>query len=415
MTMLRSLLGIFIFLGLLLAWSASPSWGSTTDTADETLILIALDGFRWDYIDDQITPNLARLASEGVRSEGLIPVYPSKTFPSLYSIATGLYPGNHGIISNNMYDREMDEEFHLSDRSAVEDSRWWGGEPIWVTAEKQGMWTATLFWAGSEASIGGVQPRFWRRFDPSVTFEERVEQVLRWLDLPTEERPRLVALYFEEPNSTSHEFGPDSPQTRQAVRIVDARVGDLVEGLRRLGLEDHVNLVIVSDHGFAETAPERVVILDDFVELIEGEVFESGAILQIFPQAGRRELIYRALEGAHPHLAIYLADEIPDRYHLKQSPRVPPILGVPQVGWKVGTRQRFETWQADFGLGDHGQDPEDERLHGIFVANGPAFRSGVTLDRFENVEIYNLLASVLELQPAPNDGTPGKLSSILDR
>lgn len=411
MTVFRS---IGIFLVLLIAWIASSGCASTA-AVEESLILISLDGFRWDYIDGQMTPNLARLASEGVRSEGLIPVYPSKTFPSLYSIATGLYPGNHGIISNNMYDREMDEEFHLSDRTAVEDPRWWGGEPIWVTAEKQGLPTATMFWAGSEAAIDGVQPRFWRRFDTSVTFEERVEQVLQWLDLPTEERPRLVALYFEEPNETSHKYGPDSPENRQAIRLVDARVGDLVEGLRRRGLEDHVNLIIVSDHGFAETSPDRVVVLDQFVELMEGEVLESGAILQIFPKAGRRALIYSALKGAHPHLSIYLAEEIPDRYHLKQSPRVPPILGVPEVGWEVGTKQGFEALQGDFILGDHGQDPEDPRLHGIFLANGPAFRSGVTLERFENVEIYNLLASVLDLHPAPNDGTPGRLSSILDR
>ncbi len=387
---------------------------SSATATKQSLILISVDGFRWDYIDKQNTPNLARLAAQGVRAEGLIPVYPTKTFPCHYSIVTGLYPGNHGIISNNILDREMNAEFHLADRISLLDPRWWGGEPIWATAEKQGLVTATMFWPGSELEIGGVRPTFWFHYDPTITFEERVEQVLEWLDLPAAERPRLITLYFEEPNEASHEYGPESQQTWRVNQELDARIGDLVDGLRQRGLRNQVNLIVVSDHGFAETDPNRIVLLDDYVELEEGEVFELGAILQIFPKAGRRELIYEALKGAHPNLAIYLSEEIPDRYHLKQNPRTPPILGVPDAGWEVVTRRYWEDHEADFTKGDHGQDPLNPILHGIFVANGPVFRSGLTIERFELVEIYNLMTSVLELEPAPNDGESGKLDAILE-
>lgn len=380
---------------------------------DPILILISLDGFRWDYLDLVETPNLNRLASGGVRAEGLIPVYPSKTFPSHYSLVTGLHPGHHGIISNNMYDSEMDSEFHLYNREAVGDGRWWGGEPIWVAAERQGLLSACLFWPGSEAEIAGFRPTHWEPYDGSKPYEIRIDQVLGWLDLPAKQRPRMMTLYFQDPNDTSHIHGPEAPETFASIRTVDARIGDLVSGIDKRGLSDRVNLIIVSDHGMAEISPERFVYLDDHVELEEGELFEDGSIVQIYPREGREDLIYEALHRANPHLAIYRRAEIPERYHMRESPRTPPLLGVPDVGWEVtvrGTARELELLRLK---GDHGQDPADPRMQGLFIAYGPAFRSGQTVDRLESVEIYNLMTSVLSLEAAPNDGDPAALQPIL--
>jgi len=377
------------------------------------VILVSLDGFRWDYLDLVETPHLNRLAEGGVRAEGLIPVYPSKTFPSHYSIVTGLYPGNHGIISNNMYDSGMDAEFHLDDRTAVEDSRWWGGEPIWVTAESQGVQSATLFWPGSETEIGGFRPTDWRPYDESMTFESRVDQVLEWLDRGKKRRPQLITLYFEYPNDVSHVYGPEAPESFASIREVDARIGDLLTGIGRRRLAKSVNLIIVSDHGMAEVGPERVVILEDFVDLQDGEVFEDGTILQIYPQEGRLDLIYEALRGADPHLAIYKREEIPERYHLREGVRTPPLLGVPDVGWEISASRDLSTHRATALKGDHGQDPADPRMHGLFIAHGPAFRSGLVIDRIESIHLYNLMAAVLGLEPAPNDGQPEILRQIL--
>ena len=381
---------------------------------EPVLILVSLDGFRWDYLDLVETPNLRRLAAGGVRAEGLIPVFPSKTFPSHYSLVTGLYPGHHGIISNNMIDAGMGSEFHLYDRGAVEDPRWWGGEPIWATAEKQGVTAATLFWPGSETKVAGVRPSYWRRFDKSLAFEERVETVLAWLDLPLTESPRLITLYFEYPNDVSHDYGPEAPESFAAVREVDARIGDLMAGLEERGLTDVVNLVVVSDHGMAEISLQRTIFLDDHVDLKPGEVFEQGALLQVYPNRGRRKKLYKALTQVSDHLTIYRRKEIPERYHLRHASRTPPILGVPDVGWVVATGEVHDSEERARLKGDHGQDPRDPRMHGIFIAHGPAFRSGLVIDRLESVAISNLLAALLNLVPAPNDGTPGTLDPILN-
>lgn len=392
-----------------LAWVVLAGCGSP----DPILILVSLDGFRWDYLDLVETPNLNRLADEGVRAEGLIPVFPSKTFPSHYSIVTGLYPGHHGILSNNMIDPALEEEFHLHNRAAVGDGRWWGGEPIWVTAEDQGLISACLFWPGSEAEIAGHRPTHWEPYNGDKPFEVRVEQVLGWLDLPQAERPRLITLYFEYPNDISHHYGSEAPETFASVREVDARIGDLVAGIEERGLSDRVHLIVVSDHGMAEVGPERIVYLDDYVQLGEGEVFEDGAFLQIHLGEGREEEIYRSLKGASPHLAIFRRDEIPERFHLRDNPRIPAILGVPEVGWEVtirGTRREAEILTL---RGDHGQDPADPRMHGIFIAHGPLLRSGLRLDRVDTVDVYGLMTSILGLEPAPNDGKPDVLHSIL--
>lgn len=406
MKILRAFLATALFFLSTVGFAAKP---------DPILILVSLDGFRWDYLDRGESPHLQRLAADGVRATGLIPVFPSKTFPSHYSIVTGLYPGHHGIISNNMIDPELEAEFHLHDRAAVEDPRWWGGEPIWVTAERQGVLAATLFWPGSETAVGGVRPTHWLRFDRQMRFEARVDRVLEWLDKPEHVRPRLIALYFEFPNDVSHRHGPDAAETMASIREVDARIGDLVAGIEERGLWDRVQLVVVSDHGMAEVDPERIIYLDRFVRLKEGELFEDGALVQIYPRRGREEKILRALEGADPHLQIYRRAEIPARYRLRDNPRTPPILGVPDVGWEVAYGGTERAREIRMMGGDHGQDPADPRMHGLFVAKGISFRRGLVIDRFESVDIYNLLADILGLEPVPNDGDPTTLRSVLVR
>lgn len=411
---LAELVRIFT-LALLVACSPLGSGRLAAAQLEPILVLVSLDGFRWDYLDLVETPNLRQLAADGVRAEGLIPVFPSKTFPSHYSIATGLYPGNHGIISSNMVDSDLGAEFHMWDRAAVEDPRWWDGEPIWVTAEKQGVAAATLFWPGSETEVAGVRPSHWQRYDENLPFESRVEQVLSWLDLPVEERPRMITLYFEYPNDVSHHYGPEAPETFSAVREVDARLGDLVAGVEARGLSNVVNLVVVSDHGMAEVSLERTIFIDDHIDFKPGEVFDQGALLQVYPRPGRKGKLYKELSQVSDHLTVYRRKEIPERYHMRHKSRTPPILGVPDVGWEVATHKVYVADERSLIKGDHGQDPSDPRMHGIFIANGPAFRSGLVIDRLESVEIYNLLAAVLNLEPAQNDGTPGGLNHILDR
>ncbi|MGD8328485.1 MAG: ectonucleotide pyrophosphatase/phosphodiesterase [Acidobacteriota bacterium] len=374
--------------------------------------MISLDGFRWDYPQLTETPNLDALAAAGVQAEKLIPVFPSKTFPSHYSTVTGLYPGDHGIVSNNMRDPRWKGEFHLGTEELFK-SRWWGGEPIWTTAHHNGLVTASYFWPGSDVVINGDRPDYYYAYDGGVPYEERVDQVLAWLDLPADERPSFITLYFADPNDTAHELGPEAPGALAAARRVDAMIGRLVDGLRQRGLLESTDVVVTSDHGMALMSPDRVILLDDYVELSDDEVFEAGAFVQIYPAEGREAEVLTALQGANPHLEVWARDEIPERYHLRGNPRLAPIIGIPDVGWTATTRAAAKKPYGRFLLGNHGGDPLDPDMAGIFIAAGPTFASGKRVPPFENVEIYNILARALGIEPAPNDGDLSRVEGVL--
>jgi len=379
---------------------------------DHAVILISLDGFRQDYQQLTETPNLDALAAAGVQAERLIPVFPSKTFPSHYSTVTGLYPGHHGIVSNNMRDPHWEGEFHLGTEELFK-SRWWGGEPIWTTAHHHGLVTASYFWPGSDVVIDGDRPDYYYAYDGAVPYEERVDQVLAWLELPAGERPSFITLYFADPNDTAHQLGPEAPEALAAVRRVDDMIGRLVEGLRQRGLLETTDIVVTSDHGMALMSPQRVIMLDDYVDLSDDEVFEAGAFVQIYPADGREAEILAALQDAHPHLEVWDRDEIPERYRLRGNPRLAPIIGIPDVGWTATTRAAAQQDWGRFLLGNHGGEPLNPDMAGIFIAAGPSFAQGTSVAPFENVEIYNILAHALDIEPAPNDGDLSRVQGVL--
>lgn len=296
-------------------------------------------------------------------------------------------------------------------REEVEHPRWWGGEPIWVTAMRQGVASGVYFWPGSEAPVGGVRPSWWFPYDGSVSWEARVEAALGWLALPAAERPGFVALYFEEPNETGHRFGPDAPEVTGAIRRVDALLGSLLDSLAARGVE--ANVLVVSDHGMSATDPTRTIGLDDLVELYPDEVFETGAVGQIYPRSGREPAIFAALEGAHPQLAVYRRGAIPERLHLDDSPRTPPILLVPSPGWEVTTREQRARPDWRLVPGDHGWDPADPEMQGIFYAAGPGLARGRRLGAVEAVDLYALMCRLLALEPAPNDGDWARVAPAL--
>ncbi len=375
------------------------------------LVLVSFDGFRWDYAGRTETPVLDRLAAAGARAERLIPVFPSKTFPGHYSVATGLYPGHHGIISNNMRDPGWPETFRLAAREEVQNGRWWGGEPVWVTAEREGLRAGVYFWPGSEAPVGGTRPHWWSAYDDTVAWETRVDAALEWLTLPVAERASFVALYFEEPNNAGHANGPDAPETAAAVRRADAILGRLLDGLAERGVD--ANVLVVSDHGMAQNDLSRVIVLDDYVTLFPDEIFEFGAIGQIFPRPGREDELFAALEHAHPQLDVYRRGAVPERLHLFDHPRVPPILLSPAVGWEVVPRAVVDEGASRMIAGDHGFDPAHPDMHGIFYAAGPGIARGVQLQAVEQVDIYALVCRLLGIEPAANDGVWQRVSGAV--
>ncbi len=378
-----------------------------------TVILVSLDGFRWDYPEKYATPNLDRIAGRGLRAEALIPVFPTKTFPNHYTQVTGLYPERHGIVGNTMYDPQTGASFSLSDREAVADARWWGGEPLWVTTEKQGQTAATYFWPGSEAPIAGVRPTYWRSYDGRVPAERRVDQVLEWLDLPPEERPTFVTLYFSLVDTEGHRHGPDAPETAAAARRADAYLGRLLYGLEARGILDETHLIVTSDHGMAATSPERVVFLDDYVDTDALEVLTYSPLFLARPKPGRTDGVFAALEKV-PHLRAYRKRDVPARLHFSDHRRIPPLVGLMDEGWSLTTRGHFERNRGRYAGGAHGYDNRYPSMRGIFYAQGPAFRAGQVAAPFSSVHLYALMAEILGLRPAPNDGDPAVVRRLLD-
>ena len=370
----------------------------------QTIILISVDGFRWDYPEKADTPNLDFMIARGVRAKRLIPCFPTKTFPNHYSIVTGLYPERHGIVANNMWDPELGR-FSLGNREAIRDPRWWEGEPIWVTAEKQGVRTATCFWPGSATKIKGILPTFWRPYDGDFPNEARIQELLNWLDLPAEKRPRFMTTYFSFVDDAGHRYGPDSPEVTFAIQKFDSLMGLLLDGLRTRDVLDAVNVVVVSDHGMAPISQDRVIFLDDYVDLEqEVEVVDWNPVAALFPKDSKGAGVYQKLAHAHPRLKVYRKEEIPERYRYRSHRRVPPILAVADEGWSIISHENFARSPQFVTGGNHGFDNELTSMGAFFVAAGPAFQSGLQVEPFLNIHLYNLFARILDIEPAPNDG-----------
>lgn len=372
-------------------------------------LLVSIDGFRADYLDRGVTPVLSKLAAEGARGV-MRPSFPSKTFPNHYTLVTGLRPDRNGIVENNMEDPTIPGvTFKMSNRDAVRDRRWWDqAEPIWATAERAGIITAPIFWPGVEAPIRGVRPRYWIPFSMETTSAWRVDVTLALLDQPTARRPKFVTVYFDVVDTAGHDYGPDATETTAAVRDVDAQMGRLIEGLKARGIA--ANLVVVADHGMAALSDDRVLYMDDILPRDAYRSLAGGAFMTIYPTAGREAEVDRALIRPHEHLQCWRKAEIPARLHYGKNPRVAPYFCLPETGWRITTR---DYRPAHPERGAHGFDPESPEMAAVFIAHGPAFRAGVRLATFDNVDVYPLLARLVGVKPAPNDGDLDEIHAAL--
>jgi predicted AlkP superfamily pyrophosphatase or phosphodiesterase len=341
----------------------------------------------------------------------MVPVFPSVTFPNFYTIATGLYPEHHGIVSNNMRDSTLGR-FGLKDTAAVHDPRWWSGEPIWVTAVKQGRRAATYFWPGSDVAIAGVRPTYYEVYDQRVPNADRVRQVLDWLSLPEDKAPALITVYFNDVDDAGHRFGPDTPETDSAIARVDSAVGAIMSGLNQRGLDARVNLIVVSDHGMAALSPSHFIYLDDFVNADQASPVDLGPVVSLMPRTGATDEVYAGVSRA-PHLKVYRRAEIPPSYHYRSNPRIPPIVGVADEGWAVTTHAYVAAHGGETLRGVHGYPPNFPSMRAIFLARGPAFRENVQVEPFQNIHVYDLLAHLLGLRPAPNDGSLDSVAAVM--
>lgn len=412
MTHLTRLPLLLLSILLLAACGSVPKPAPQAGGPRPLVILISIDGFRADYLDKGVTPHLLGLAAAGARG-AMRPSFPTKTFPNHYTLVTGLRPDRHGVVDNNMEDPEIPGvTFRQNNKAAVTDARWWNdGTPIWVSAERAGVKSATLFWPGSEAAIQGIRPSYWRAFDQSLSATARVGQVLAWLDLPPAQRPRFVTLYFDEVDTAGHWHGPESDKLKMALAKTDAAIAALSAGLAARGLA--ADLVVTADHGMAPTSPQRAVYLEDVLPDGAARTFAMGAFMSAYPAPGREAEAERALLAKHAHMQCWRKAQIPARYNYGAHRRVPPIFCLPQTGWEITTR----AWAAKrpIGAGNHGFDPYSPEMAAVFIGSGPSFRRGVRVSDFDNIDVYPLLTRLIGVPPEPNDGDLDQLAGALAR
>jgi predicted AlkP superfamily pyrophosphatase or phosphodiesterase len=405
-----------LFLATLLAVASScatvpepvpPPPAAVAEVRKPVTLLISIDGFRPDYLGRGLAPRLDALAESGVRAI-LRPSFPTLTFPNHYSIVTGLRPDRHGIIDNSMEDpRRPGVKFALWDARQTLDPFWWdGGEPIWVTAQKQGVRTGTMFWPGSEVLIGGQRPASWQRYDKNISNAQRVETIIDWLRRPAATRPQLLTLYFDTVDVAAHEHGPEATATVAAIREVDARIGDLLGELEALG--QPANLVIVSDHGMSATSPERIVRIDRMLDPSAFRAVSELALLTLQPQPGREEEVARALLKPHDHMQCWRKSEIPARFEYGRHARVPAFVCLAEPGWMIYSAE--PKWRVPLGM--HGYDNQLADMAATFIGHGPAFRNGVTLDAFDNVDLYPLLARLAGVTAITGEGDEDALAAL---
>ncbi len=375
------------------------------------VVLVSLDGFRYDYAKKYGATHLLAIAAHGASvPDGMIPAYPSLTFPNHYTLVTGLYPEHHGIVGNSFYDPARKARYSYTDPKTNTDGSWYGGTPLWSLAEKEGMRSACFFWPGSEAEIAGERPSYYLKYQDKFPDDARINQVIAWLKLPAEQRPHFITLYYPNVDHAGHEFGPDSPQTAEAVKHVDELMGTLEKDLNALHLP--IDLIIVSDHGM-EKIQGSWIDLNSFAPVIDG--FETAGMLLYAPNEEAANKAYQKLKAADASFMVYRRANVPAELHFNSNPREgDPVIvarGPYAIRAKAPPADREDRAPT---VGNHGFDPfMMPNMKAVFYAEGPDIRHDVKLKPFENINVYPLIVKILGLDSPPVDGSLSVLSGVL--
>lgn len=373
------------------------------------VLLISLDGFRYDYAERDHAANLLALGKSGVTAKALIPSFPTTTFPNHYTIVTGLYPAHHGIVDNSFWDPARQAGFKSSISAASTDGSWWGGTPLWVLAEQQGMRAASFFWPGSDAEIQHVRPTYYYKYDGKIPNERRVAQIVEWLKLPKAERPHFITLYFSDVDHQGHTFGPDAPQTHEAIKMVDGLLGKLFGEIGALHVP--LDIFVVSDHGMATVTGD--VDMSKMADLNGVEVATNSTDFKFYSSDPKRiDQLYAELRGKDPRIDVYRRADIPERLHYSGNPRIGDLVAL--ANQPIVLHLTPKPGQTE-PKGMHGYDvAKMPEMRGIFFAAGPDLKTGLTVEEFQNIHIYPLIAHILGLTvPSGVDGQFSVLAPIL--
>lgn len=382
---------------------------SATQQSKPYVIMISIDGFRYDYAEKYNAQQLLRLSGAGVRATAMQPSFPSLTFPNHYTLATGLYPAHHGLVDNVFYDRKRDAIYKVHDRETVEDGTWYNGIPLWVLAEKQQMISASYFWVGSESAIQNIRPTYYFRYQEKTGIDQRIGQVINWLRLPEDQRPHLITFYFPEVDHIGHSWGPDSDSVRNAVQFVDAAIGKMVTEVAKLNLP--VNFIVVSDHGMLQADTTNTITLPDVPALQPLKSIPGNEKVMLYGKTDEEiKASYDYLKQHQHHYTAYLKKETPERWHYGQEDiynRIGDIILLAEAGYTFANGKMVHP-------GHHGYDNNLTNMNAIFMAWGPAFKAHTRIATFENVHVYPLVARILGLDiTQPIDGRLEVLEPVL--
>ncbi|MCB4799444.1 alkaline phosphatase family protein [Neotamlana laminarinivorans] len=371
------------------------------------VILISLDGFRWDYVNRFSPPNLSKFIQTGVNSKGLISSFPSKTFPNHYSIATGMYPDKHGLIGNTFYSYKKDAVYSIGNRTVVEDGEFYNGTPIWLQAQKHNIITASYFFVGTEANIQGKHPTYYKKYDAKIKNEKRVNDVLNWLNLPENKRPKLITMYFSDMDDIGHKYGPNNDlELKNKLYNLDKNLGNLFEGIAKTKLP--VNIIIVSDHGMAEVNTKNFISLTQIENNNLYTSISNGAFVSLHPKPNvSTDSILAFLKPKELHFKVYKTENTPGFEYTPSNPDWGTVQIIPDYGYYFSTKKGMGPFK---NIGVHGYSTNYKDMQGIFYANGPAFKSGLTIPEIKNVNIYPLICKILNLEIPEN--IDGKLENI---
>ncbi len=410
----------YIFLFLLLGGVACKDSSDVELDEAPYVILVSFDGFRSDYVEQFNAPNFKKFISKGSSATALISSFPSKTFPNHYSIVTGLYPENHGLVDNTFFDPGRGTTYRIGDRSKVEDEYYYDGLPLWQLAQQNDMKSASFFWVGSEAPIAGSHPDYFRVFDSSVPNESRIDTVVDWLALPKAERPQFITLYFSLVDSEGHATGPDSEETKQTVLEADRLLGVLMSKVEESPL--NINVILTSDHGMykMQNGPDTFIYNEEIfagLDMTDARVVSNGTHIHLFiDNPGLAHDLFDIVKARENRFSIYRKEETPEVWHYRNSDRIGDFILMAEPGHKFTTRPRSAGNPETRSVwGDHGFDPYNTpEMLGIFYAQGPNIKQGATVPAFENIHIYPFIANLLGIQNLPPiDGTSSVLESIL--
>jgi len=373
------------------------------------VVMLSMDGFRWDYPEKASTPNLDHIEKIGVKAEASIPCFPTKTFPNHYSMATGLYPENHGIVQNSFYAPDLDKYYSIRNIEAVTDPEFYFGEPVWVTAEKQGVKSASYFWVGSEASHDSIFPSYHYAYNGSVPFEERIDGVIEWLSLPESERPHLIMWYIQEPDSKGHAVGPDHPEMVSMIEYLDSLVGVFYAKINKLSISEQINVIITSDHGMGEISKDRVVYLYDYIQKDWCENIDGGnPVYSIDTKDEFYDTTYSILSSVD-HIKVWKKSEVPERLYFSNSQRIKDFVVVADSSWSLLKSSKKNSYSG----GTHGYDNQNKDMHAIFYAYGPSFKINYQHQPINNIDIYPLVCKILNLESPKVDGKIEKTIEML--